>query len=145
MSRKEYTVPKGDLWGHLRQAEKVGEETEGNRRSSHVHDHQKSYNHLVCMYVSIAPPLFLLIYSATRLYDILPSSDVLVFYFVHTFISPESKMHQHSKTKHVVIIYMIHASVANYVVAFSAEHYVHRHIYAAIVNIWIFILWSRGF
>ncbi|XP_017216368.1 transcription factor PIF7 [Daucus carota subsp. sativus] len=49
MSRKEYTVPKGDLWGHLRQAEKVGEETEGNRRSSHVHDHQKSYNHLVCM------------------------------------------------------------------------------------------------
>lgn len=59
MSRKDYTVPEGDLRRHLRQAEKVGAEAEGNRRSSHVHNHQKSYDHLVCMYVSIARPLFL--------------------------------------------------------------------------------------
>lgn len=54
MSRKDYTVPEGDLRRHLRQAEKVGAETEGNTRSSHVYNHQKSYDHLVCMYVSIA-------------------------------------------------------------------------------------------
>lgn len=74
MSRKDYTVPEDDLRGHLRQAEKVGAATEGNRRSAHVHNHQKSYDHLVCMYVSIAPTLILLLSSATHLYEILPSS-----------------------------------------------------------------------